>query len=319
MGITYFHPEVLPQDVWSLGNQVLCMITEYHLAGHAQGSLSLSLVPLEATTELLPPLDKYTGGVGFHGTRDVRVVDRAKTLQIATWLHHLDMAATEKDQIASQTLEAAQHKKGPLVGLLLAPMTGNLTFTEAVGQVLDENRCLEESSLADLQGHCTQIRGELDDLIKTHRAESDASTRKRLKREIDLRRKDIESLKVAISHHQSSLGQGKSGDVAPDDDDSSDHGAGEAMESEMAIAPETGDTPSVSAPEQSSDPPPAKSQSHAMEVDDEQSDPPPASPVYPADDDLLTRGGVADIEGDMANLTVSSPKNPDSGGPDASA
>ena len=84
--------------------------------------------------------------------------------------------------------------------------------------------------------------------------ESDASTRKRLKREIDLRRKDIESLKVAISHHQSNLGWGESGDVAPDDDDSSDHGTGEATESEMAIAPETGDTPSVSALEQSPNP-----------------------------------------------------------------
>ena len=121
--------------------------------------------------------------------------------------------------------------------LLLAPMTGNLTFAEVVGQVLDENWCHEESSLINLQRHCTQIRGELDDLIETHRAESDASTRRRLKREIDLRRKDIESLKVAISHHQSNLGRGESGDVASNDDDSSDHGAGEATESEMAIAP----------------------------------------------------------------------------------
>ena len=143
------------------------MITEYHLAGHAKGSSSLSPILLEAMTELLPPLDKYTGGVGFHGTRDVRVVDRAKTLQITTWLHHLDMAAAEKDQITSQTLEAAQHKKGPLVDLLLAPMMGNLTFAEVVSQVLDENRCHEESSLANLQGHHTQIRGELDDLIET--------------------------------------------------------------------------------------------------------------------------------------------------------
>ena len=87
----------------------------------------------------------------------------------------------------------------------------------------------------------------------------------------------------------------------------------------MAIAPETGDTPSVSAPEQSSNSPPAKSQSHAMEVDDEQGDPPPASPVSPADDNLLTSRGAAGIEGDLANLTVSSPKNPDGSGPDASA
>ena len=56
-----------------------------------------------------------------------------------------------------------------------------------------------------------------------------------------------------------------------------------------------------------------------MEVDEEQDDPPPASPVSPEDDDLLTGRGMADIEGDLASLTVSSPKNPDGGGLDASA
>ena len=80
MGITHLHLEVLPQDARSLGNQVLCMIVEYHLASHAQDSLSLSPVLLEAVTELLPPVDKYTGGVGFRGTRDMRAVERAKTL-----------------------------------------------------------------------------------------------------------------------------------------------------------------------------------------------------------------------------------------------
>ena len=107
--------------------------------------------------------------------------------------------------------------------------------------------------------------------------------------------------------------------MAPDDDNSSDHGAGEAVESEMAIAPETGDTPSASAPEQPSNSPPTESQSHAMEVDDKQGNPPPASPVSPADDDLLTGGGTANIEGDLANLMVLSPKNLDGGSPDASA
>ena len=144
------------------------------------------------------------------------------------------------------------------------------------------------------------------------------SARKRLKREIDLRRKDIENLKVAISHHQSNLRRGQPGDIATHDDDSSDHGAGEAAEAEMAIAPETNDTPSVSATTQSSDPPPAEGQAHVMEVDDKDGDPPPASPVSPADDDLLTGGGAVGVEGDLANLMVLSPKNPDGGGADAS-
>ena len=106
MGITHLHPEVLPHDVRSLGNQVLCMILEYHLGSHTQGSLSLSPVLPEDVRELLPPVDSYIGGMGFRGMRDVRVVERAKTLRITTWLHCLDMAA-EGDQIASQTLEAA--------------------------------------------------------------------------------------------------------------------------------------------------------------------------------------------------------------------
>ena len=133
-----------------------------------------------------------------------------------------------------------------------------------------------------------------------------------------MRWKDIKNLRVAISHHKSNLKQGQPGDIATHDDDSSDHGAGEAAESEMAIAPGADDTPSGSAMTQSSDPPPAEGQAHAMEVDVKDGDPPPASPVSPADDDLLTGGGAVGVEGDMANLMASSPKNPDGSGEDAS-
>ena len=197
-------------------------------------------------------------------------------------------------------------------------MMGSLTFAEVVDRVLDKNRHRAESSLADLQGHHAQIRGELDDLTEACQEESNKLAQKRIKREIDLRWKDIESLRVAISHHESSLGWGQPRDTATNDDDLSDHGAGEAAEAEMAIAPEVDDTPSGSAMTQSSDPPPAKGQAPAMEVDDEDGGPPPASPISPADDDLLTGGGEVGVEGDMANLTVSSPKDHDGGGEDAS-
>ena len=125
----------------------------------------------------------------------MRVVERAKTLRIATWLHHLDMVV-EGDQIASQTLEATQHRRGPLLNLLLAPMMGSLTFAEVVDRVLDENWHREESSLAKLHGHHTQIRGELDDLIEACRAKSDMSAGKRLKREIDLRGRTLRTSRL---------------------------------------------------------------------------------------------------------------------------
>ena len=56
------------------------MIAEYHLTGSAQGSLSPIPVLPEAARDLLPPVEDYIAGGMFQGTRDVRVVDRAKTL-----------------------------------------------------------------------------------------------------------------------------------------------------------------------------------------------------------------------------------------------
>ena len=156
MGITHLHLEVLPREARSLGNQVLCMIAEYHLTSNAQGTSNISLVLPEVVRNLLPPIEDYVVGDAFQGMRDVRVVERAKTLQIATWLHCLDMVA-EGNQIASQTLEATQHRKGPLLDLLLAPMMGSLTFAEAVDHVLDKNWHRADSSLADFQGHSAQI------------------------------------------------------------------------------------------------------------------------------------------------------------------
>ena len=128
-----------------------------------------------------------------------------------------------------------------------------------------------------------------------------------------MRWKDLESLRAAISHHESNLRWGQPEDITTGDDDLSDHGAGVA---EMAIASVANDTPSGSATTQSSDPPPAKA--HAMEVDDEDGGPTPASPVSPADDDLLTGSGAIGVEGEMANLKVSSPKDHDGSGEDAS-
>ena len=131
-------------------------------------------------------------------------------------------------------------------------------------------------------------------------------------------RQDLKSLKAAISHHESNFGQGQQEDIATGDDDLANPGAGEAAEVEMATAPEAHDTPSGSAMTQSSDPPPAKGPAPAMKVDDKDDTPPPASPISPADDDLLTGGGAVGVEGELVNLKVSSPKDNDGGGGDAS-
>ena len=69
-------------------------------------------------TTLLPPIKDYVPGVAFEGTRDVRVLDRARMLRVVTWLHQLDMPAGG-DGMASETLDALRHKPGPLLDLFL--------------------------------------------------------------------------------------------------------------------------------------------------------------------------------------------------------
>ena len=55
-----------------------------------------------------------------------------------------------------------------------------------------------------------------------------------------------------------------------------------------------------------------------MEVDDGNDGQPPASPISPREDEILTSCGAVGVEGEMANLTVSSPRGQDGGDEDAS-
>ena len=75
LGMTHLYLELEPREARSLGNQVLCMIVEYHLTGSSQGSSSLSPVLPEVARDLLPPVEGYVVGGAFEGTRDVRVLN----------------------------------------------------------------------------------------------------------------------------------------------------------------------------------------------------------------------------------------------------
>ena len=174
-GIMHLHLEMVLHEARCLRNQVLCMIAEYHLTGSAQGLSSLSPVLLEVAATLLPPIKDYAPNIAFEGTRDVRVLDHARTLQVAAWLHQLHMSA-RGDGMASETLEALGHSQGPLLELFLAPTMSNLTFQEVVDRVLHKNRHNAQHSLDDLRAHRARIREELDDLTKAHREESDKSS-----------------------------------------------------------------------------------------------------------------------------------------------
>ena len=160
------------------------MIAEYHLTSSARVLMTMFPVLPEAAKLLLPAIKTYVSNISFEGTRDVRVLDHAKTLRVAVWLHRLDMAVGG-DQSASETLDALRHCLGCLLESFLIPTTHDLTFREVVAHCLYENRRDAEDHLDNLVRRRNQIREELDDLVEAHRGTS-GSSRKRMKKEIDL-------------------------------------------------------------------------------------------------------------------------------------
>ena len=270
---------------------------------------------------MLPPLKNYVPGVVFEGTRDVRVMDHAMALRVVVWLHWLDMAMGGK-ALASETLEALWHHLGPLLESFLTPRTSNLTYQEVVNRVLTENRRASKQSLHHLQGHHTRIWEVLDGLIKVHGEldKADKATQKSLKKEIDQRRKSLETLKERISHYEAQLGQEPSEGNTPGDDGQICHGA----QAKAAPAPAANDAPSESAMTPvtpASNPSPAEDQTQDMEVDDYAACPSLPSPVSCEDDDLLSglpQSEATKIESGLAHLSVSSPRGPNGEGEEAS-
>ena len=99
-GLREGHLDMGPEELQRLNNQVLLMIAEYHLTSASQGTHRFLPVLPEGAARLIPPLDDYLPG-SFEGCRDVRVMDRAQILRVATWLHRLDLSAMYGTEIAA--------------------------------------------------------------------------------------------------------------------------------------------------------------------------------------------------------------------------
>ena len=124
---------------------------------------------------------------------------------------------------------------------------------------------------------------------------------------MERKRKDLKGLKATISEYESCLRGGH-------EDDSSNSGT----EGAMAITPVADDALLASATPESLTSPPGEEQTCTMEVDDGDEHQTPASPVSHREDDLLTGNTVVGVEGEMANLTVSSPRDGEGGDKGAS-
>ena len=91
------YTRVNPQTLNTWVCQILCMITEYHMACMARDSpITSPIVPRELK-ERLPPLADYASPEDRSGATNVRVREhQARTLRVAVWCHRLDMALSEE-------------------------------------------------------------------------------------------------------------------------------------------------------------------------------------------------------------------------------
>ena len=126
---------------------------------------------------------------------------------------------------------------------------------------------------------------------------------------MERRWKDLKDLKATLSQYESSLGgaQVPPGETPAGKDDPSDS----MTEGAMAATPVADDAPPVSAMPEPLTSPPGEDQTCSMEVDDGDDCQPPASPVSHREDELLTGDNAVGVEGEMANLKVSSPGGDD--------
>ena len=84
--------------------QVLCMISEYHMACVTRGLPVTSPILSRVIKDKLPPLTGYALPEDRSGVMDLRVRDhQARILWVAVWLHRLDMALS-KEPVASGSL-----------------------------------------------------------------------------------------------------------------------------------------------------------------------------------------------------------------------
>ena len=177
--ISAYYPNFTSTAVKTVVSQVLCMISEYHLACATRGSSTTSPILPEAVEQYLPPLADYAHQ-GNTGLTDVRVRDhKAKSLWVGVWLHRVDMSLSWEKE-ASESLVQSRHSRGLLLSYLLAPGTGNLHFEEVVNRVLQENQEEHErvkkkfrSSLNRSLCRWAKLLRELNELSKSLKAAMD--------------------------------------------------------------------------------------------------------------------------------------------------
>ena len=321
--IRAYYPGIEPRTLKTWACQVLCMISEYHMACVTRRSPVTSPILPGVIEDKLPPLTDYALPEDRSGVTDVRVQDhQARTLRVAVWLHRLDMALSE-EPAASGSLVRARHSLGHLLAYFLAPgTTWGLQFEDVVDQVLRENRKHNErkcneltSSLQKCHSRRTKLRDEFDAVSKTMEVITDGRSHREMEQRLNALQTSLNAVETSITKFENLLKDGRMVEKVHciEEDEARQEEKEETADIEMVDKEEHGN-PESSGPHMEADTediPPLVSGGDTISPEEEaillQETP---QSEDPATGSHSPRSETATVSGEMAVLCLTSPNHP---------
>ena len=158
----------------------------------------------------LPPLTDFASPEDRLGVTDVWVQDhQARTLQVAVWLHRLDMALSE-DPATLESLVRTQHSLGCLLAYFLGPRTAwDLQFEDIINQVLKENqrhnekKCTDAtSSLQKYHNRQTKLRDEFDAMLQAMEVITDTPSSREMEHRLNTLQTSLSVVERSITKYE---------------------------------------------------------------------------------------------------------------------
>ena len=320
-----------PQTLSTWACQILCMIAEYHMACVTRGSAVTSpLLPRELA-EHLPPLADYAPPEDRTGTTDVRVRDHwARTLRVAVLCHRLDMTLRQEPG-SSRTLVRSRHCCGDLLAYFLSPGTAwELHFEDVVTQVLKENRRHLEmkrakvvTSLTNCNRRRTDLCKEFDSTSEAMQMVTDRASCVNLEHRLSSLQTSLDAIERAITRHKNTLEdcrmqeeEPRQGEAISQGREGEEGGADTEMMEELMEEeePENGEPSEPQGAVETEEVPPRAPTGDAVSPEEDaflmQQAP---QPVDPAAGSHSPRSEAGTVSGEMAELSLTSPGQPEPG------
>ena len=320
-----YYTRVDPQTLNTWACQILCMITEYHMACMTRGSLVTSPIVPRELEEHLPPLADYAPPEDRSGTTDIRVRDhQARTLRVAVWCHRLDMVLSE-EPASSGSLVRSRHRLGNLLAYFLSPRTTwELQFEDVVTQVIKENlrhvkkRCTNAaSSLWKCNKWRIQLRTKFDAISEAMQVVADAPSGRELEHRLSSLQTSLTTIERTITRYENIIEDCRmQEEEACQEENSHEQEEEEVTEAEMVDEEGHGDA-ELSDPQGEADTediPPLDPTGNAVSPEEDvflmqpasQSEDPTAGSHSP-------RSETSTVSGEMANLSLTSQSQPGPG------